>query len=56
MSVTKLQNKKELEEMNDNNILSGIGELITEKQKAWIKAKLKLETILQLKLRLESGK
>lgn len=47
---------KELEEMNDNNILNGIGELITEKQKAWIKSKLKIETILQLKLRLESEK
>jgi predicted nucleotidyltransferase component of viral defense system len=47
---------KELEEMNDNNILSGIGELITEKQKAWVRSKLKLETILQLKLRLESEK
>jgi predicted nucleotidyltransferase component of viral defense system len=47
---------KELEEMNDNNILNGIGELITEKQKSWIRSKLKLETILQLKLRLESEK
>lgn len=47
---------KELEEMNGNNILNGIGELITEKQKAWVKSKLKLETILQLKLRLESEK
>ena len=44
----------ELEEMNDKNILNGIGELLTEKQKAWAKAKLKLETILQLKLRLEA--
>jgi len=43
-----------LEEMNDKNILNGIGELLTEKQKAWAKAKLKLETILQLKLRLEA--
>ncbi|KKR79791.1 MAG: hypothetical protein UU24_C0002G0027 [Candidatus Nomurabacteria bacterium GW2011_GWA2_40_9] len=42
----------ELEGMNDNNILSGMGELLTEKQKAWVKSKLKLETILQLKLRL----
>jgi hypothetical protein len=45
---------KELEDMDNNNILSGLGELITEKQKAWAKSKLKLETIIQLKLRLES--
>jgi predicted nucleotidyltransferase component of viral defense system len=46
----------ELEVMNDNDILNGVGELITEKQKAWARARLKLETILQLKLRLESEK
>jgi len=45
---------KELESMNNNNILHGLGELVTEKQKIWIKSKLKLETIIQLKLRLES--
>lgn len=45
---------KELEEMSNNNILYGVGELLTEKQKAWVKSKLKFETILQLKLRLES--
>ena len=45
---------KELEDMDNNNILHGLGELITEKQKAWVKSKLKLETIIQLKLRLES--
>lgn len=45
---------KELEDMNNNNILSGLGELVSEKQKTWIKTKLKLETIIQLKLRLES--
>jgi predicted nucleotidyltransferase component of viral defense system len=44
----------ELEKMNDQNILSGLGELLNEKQKAWVKSRLKLETILQLKLRLES--
>jgi hypothetical protein len=45
---------KELEDMDNNDILKGLGELVTEKQKAWIKSKLKLETIIQLKLRLES--
>lgn len=44
---------RDLEEMNNNHILFGIGELLTEKQKAWAKSKLKVETILQLKLRLE---
>jgi hypothetical protein len=47
---------KELEKMNNNNILHGLGELITEKQKAWVRSKLKLEAIIQLKLRLESEK
>lgn len=45
---------KELENINNNNILSGLGELVSEKQKAWVKSKLKIETIIQLKLRLES--
>jgi predicted nucleotidyltransferase component of viral defense system len=44
----------ELEDMNNSNILSGIGELLNEKQKAWAKSSLKLETVIQLKLRLES--
>ncbi|MBP6884660.1 MAG: nucleotidyl transferase AbiEii/AbiGii toxin family protein [Candidatus Pacebacteria bacterium] len=46
----------ELEEMSNHNILDGIGELLTEKQKDWVRSNLKLETILQLKLRLESEK
>lgn len=45
---------KELEDMDNNNILHGLGELVTEKQKAWVKSKLKIETIIQLKLRSES--
>jgi len=44
---------KELEDMDNNNILKGLGELITEKQKDWVRSKLKIETIIQLKLRLE---
>lgn len=47
---------KELEEMNNSNILYGLGELLTEKQKTWAKSKLKLETTFQLKLRLEFEK
>lgn len=44
----------ELEAMNDNTILDGMGELLSEKQKIWVKSKLKIETIVQLKLRLEA--
>jgi len=39
-----------LEKLPDRNILSGIGELLDVKQKAWVKAKLKPETIFYLKL------
>ncbi len=40
-----------LEKMSDRNILHGMGELFTEKQKVWIRAHLRKETIFQLKLR-----
>lgn len=43
----------QLEEMNNRHILNGIGELLTQNQKDWAKAKLKEETIGLLKLRLE---
>lgn len=43
-----------LEEMKGHNILSGIGELLDEKQKDWVRTKLKDETIFLLKVRLES--
>lgn len=39
-----------LEKMSNRNILAGIGELLDEKQKAWVKLKLKNETIFLLKL------
>ncbi|MFZ1654609.1 MAG: nucleotidyl transferase AbiEii/AbiGii toxin family protein [Candidatus Moraniibacteriota bacterium] len=42
-----------MEKFNDNNILSGMGELLTEKQKAWAKAKLKPEALFLLRLALE---
>jgi len=45
-----------LENFNDHNILDGMGELLTEKQKVWAKAKLKSETIFLLKLALEAEK
>ena len=43
-----------LENMDDKNILAGMGELLDEKQKNWAKAKLRAETIFLLKLKLES--
>ncbi len=45
---------KLLGEMDNRNILSGMGELLDEKQKAWAKTKLKDEVIFQLKLKLEN--
>lgn len=45
---------EQLEKMNNNRILDGIGELLTPNQKDWAKAKLKQEVIALLKLRLES--
>lgn len=43
-----------LERMSGQNILSGIGELLDEKQKDWARARLKSETIFLLKARRES--
>lgn len=45
-----------LEKLNNRNILDGLGELLTEKQKAWVKAKLKSETLFLLKVILASEK
>jgi predicted nucleotidyltransferase component of viral defense system len=44
----------ELEGLKDTNILKGLGELVNEKQKAWVKSRLVIETLVQLKLRLEA--
>jgi hypothetical protein len=43
-----------LEKMSNQNILSGIGELLDEKQKDWVRTKLKSETIFLLKLYINS--
>ncbi|MFH1677613.1 MAG: nucleotidyl transferase AbiEii/AbiGii toxin family protein [Patescibacteria group bacterium] len=43
-----------LEKLNNRNILSGLGELLDEKQKSWVKTKLKLETLFLLKIRLSN--
>lgn len=45
-----------MEKFDDSNILSGMGELLTEKQKNWVKTKLKADTIFLLKLKLDSEK
>ncbi len=44
---------KFLDKYNDKYILQGIGELIDEKQKTWIKTKLKSEVLFLLKLKLK---
>ena len=45
-----------LEKMNNRNILDGLGEFLTESQKDWARAKLRVETTFLLKARLESEK
>ena len=45
-----------LEKMTDQNILSGMGELLDAKQKDWVKVKLRTETIFLLKLKLQNEK
>lgn len=42
-----------MEKFKDRNILGGMGELLTEKQKIWVKTKLKSETLFALRLALE---
>lgn len=58
MTYKKFLNEciKKLEQKNNSHILYGLGELVTEKQKDWIRSNLKIETIIQLKLRLEAEK
>jgi predicted nucleotidyltransferase component of viral defense system len=43
-----------LEKFDDRQILSGLGELLDEKQKAWVKAHLKSETLFLLRLALSN--
>jgi len=45
-----------LEKIDDKDILAGMGELLTEKQKAWVKTNLKAETIFLLNLELDDEK
>lgn len=45
-----------LEKLPNRDILAGMGELLDEKQKAWVKTKLIGEVIFHLKLKLENEK
>ena len=45
-----------IDSLGDRNILSGMGELLEEKQKAWAKTNLRKDTIFLLKVRLEQEK
>jgi predicted nucleotidyltransferase component of viral defense system len=47
---------KFVESMGDRGILAGMGELMDEKQKAWVKTNLKKDTAFLLKVRLEQEK
>ncbi len=44
-----------LEKMDNKGILSGMGEVLTEKQKVWVKNKLKDELLFQFRLYLETN-
>ena len=46
----------QLENMKNRDILNGLGELLSESQKSWARMKLRTETILLLKIRIESEK
>lgn len=58
MSYTEFLKKAidAVEKFSDGNILSGMGELLTEKQKNWARAKLKSEALFSLRLALEKEK
>lgn len=45
-----------LEKMENRHILDGLGEMLTEPKKDWVRAKLRTETIFLLKVLLESEK
>jgi len=42
-----------IDSLSDRNILSGMGELLDEKQKAWARTNLRKDTVFLLKVRLE---
>lgn len=44
-----------LEQLPNHTILNGLGELLDDKQKHWVKAHLKADTIFLLRLQLEQA-
>lgn len=44
----------QLNKMSNKNMLSGMGELLNDKQKAWVRSKLKEELLFQLELLLQT--
>lgn len=46
---------KKVDRFDDADILAGMGELLTEKQKVWVKSKLKQEVLFLLKLELDNN-
>jgi hypothetical protein len=45
-----------VESLSDRNILSGMGDLLDEKQKAWAKTHLREDTVFLLKVQLDLEK
>jgi len=58
LSIEKFLKKciKLLEDLPDKGILSGMGELLDDKKKSWVKKNLRTDTIFQLRLLLDNGK
>jgi predicted nucleotidyltransferase component of viral defense system len=56
MSINEFLQKciDQLEKMNNKNILVGLGESLSDRQKDWARAKLRSDTIFLLKARMES--
>ena len=52
----KTEEIEALEKLPDRGILAGMGELLDAKQKDWVRAKLRTETVFQLKLKLQNEK
>ena len=58
MSYERFLNKciELVEKLNNTDMLAGMGELLSEKQKNWVRTKLKFETLFSLNLALEKEK
>ena len=47
---------EQLEKLDNKHVLDGLGEFLTEPQKDWARAKLRIETVFLLKARAASEK